>query len=156
MSEPTRIAPGMLAIGIGCRRGSEAGDIVALVRRAIERAGEVRVGSDAPGRAGRAALFTAVEKQSEAGLREAAQLLAMPLVFLPQAALAAMGDKAETRSERVVQLFGVPSLAETAALAGAGQGAELIVPRISADGVTCAIAAVPFKRGEGANRTEEQ
>ena len=132
MSEPTRIAPGMLAIGVGCRTGVSAEAIADLVRRAIERSG----------RAGRAALFTAVEKQSEAGLREAAVKLGLPLVFLPRAALAAMSDGAVTRSERVVDLFGVPSLAETAALAGAGAGSELIVARISADGVTCAIAAV--------------
>jgi cobalt-precorrin 5A hydrolase len=154
MSEPTRIAPGMLAIGIGCRIGSAAEDIVTLVRRAIERAGGAARGLDTHGRVGRAALFTAVEKQGEAGLREAAHILAMPLVFLPQAALAGSADKAETRSERVVQLFGVPSLAETAALAGAGQGAELIVSRISADGVTCAVAAVPVRRPDAARAPE--
>jgi len=148
MNEPTRIAPGMLAIGVGCRSGIGADDIVALVRRAIERAAAAGRVTETPGRAGRAALFTAVEKQGEAGLREAAVQLAMPLVFLPQAALVGFADKAETRSERVVQLFGVPSLAETAALAGAGLGAELIVPRLSAGGVTCAIAALPIKRGE--------
>jgi cobalt-precorrin 5A hydrolase len=147
MSEPTRIAPGMLAIGVGCRSGSVAEDIVSLVRRAIERAAIAGRTLDTHGRAGRAALFTAVEKQGEAGLREAAQILAMPIVFLPKAALAAFSAKAETRSERVVALFGVPSLAETAALAGAGAGAELIVPRLSSDGVTCAVAAVP-KRTE--------
>jgi cobalt-precorrin 5A hydrolase len=138
----------MLAIGVGCRRGSEADDIVALVRRAIERAGDAGRAGDTHGRVGRAALFTAVEKQSEAGLREAAHILAMPLVFLPQTALAASSDKAETRSERVVQLFGVPSLAETAALAGAGIGAELIVARISSDGVTCAVATVSARRAD--------
>jgi cobalt-precorrin 5A hydrolase len=138
MSEPTRIAPGMLAIGIGCRSGAAADDIVALVRKALDRSG----------RSGRAALFTAVEKQGEAGLRQAAVQLAMPLVFLPKAALVDSADGAVTRSERVVQLFGVPSIAETAALAGAGTGSELIVPRIASDGVTCAIAAMPVKPAE--------
>jgi cobalt-precorrin 5A hydrolase len=136
----------MLAIGVGCRIGTAADDIVTLVRRAIERAAGAGRTGETHGRVGRAALFTAVEKQSEAGLREAASILAMPLVFLPKAALAGSADKAQTHSERVVQLFGVPSLAETAALAGAGVGAELIVTRISSDGVTCAVAAVPLKR----------
>jgi cobalt-precorrin 5A hydrolase len=36
--------------------------------------------------------------------------------------------------------FDVPSVAEAAALAGAGPGAVLIVPRIAQDGATCAIA----------------
>jgi cobalt-precorrin 5A hydrolase len=138
----------MLAIGVGCRIGAAAEDIVVLVRRAIERAATAGRGGEHHGRAGRAALFTAVEKQGEAGLREAASILAMPLVFLPKTALAGSADKVQTHSERVVQLFGVPSLAETAALAGAGAGAELIVTRISSDGVTCAVAAVPIRRAE--------
>ena len=135
MSEPSRIAPGMMAIGLGCRVGVSAEAVTDLVRKAIERSG----------RNGRAALFTAVEKQGEAGLREAAVRLGLPLVFLPREALKAMADGAVTTSERVVQLFGVPSLAETAALDGAGAGSELIVSRISHDGVTCAVAATPAR-----------
>ncbi len=140
MNDTPRIAPGMLAIGVGCRSGVSAELIVTLVRRALERATYL-LGEAVPTRGLRAAMFTAVEKQGEAGLREAAMLLAMPLVFLPKPALAAFSDAAETRSERVVQLFGVPSLAETAALAGAGTGSHLLVARIAADGVTCAVAA---------------
>lgn len=139
MSDTPRIAPGMLAIGVGCRSGVTADMIVTLVRRALDRAASL-MPEGLPTRGLRAAMFTAVEKQGEAGLREAATLLAMPLVFLPKPALAAFSDAAETRSERVVQLFGVPSLAETAALAGAGTGSHLLVARIAADGVTCAVA----------------
>lgn len=140
MSDTPRIAPGMLAIGVGCRSGVNAEMVVALVRRALDRAASL-MPEGLPMRGLRAAMFTAVEKQGEVGLREAATLLAMPLVFLPKAALVAFSDAAETRSERVVQLFGVPSLAETAALAGAGAGSHLLVARIAADGVTCAVAA---------------
>jgi cobalt-precorrin 5A hydrolase len=70
----------------------------------------------------------------------------MPLHFLPQEALEAVADKAQTRSPRVEALFGVPSVAETAALAGAGPGAVLILPRIARDDVTCAIAWAPLMR----------
>lgn len=140
MSDTPRIAPGMLAIGVGCRSGVNAEMVVALVRRALDRAASL-MPEGLPTRGLRAAMFTAVEKQGEVGLREAATLLAMPLVFLPKPALAAFSDATETRSERVVQLFGVPSLAETAALAGAGVGSHLVVARIAADGVTCAVAA---------------
>ncbi|MDR3493559.1 MAG: cobalamin biosynthesis protein [Ancalomicrobiaceae bacterium] len=141
MSEPTRIAPGLLAIGVGCRSGASEDAVVGLVEKAIERAFELT------GRSGRAALFTAVAKRSEAGLAAAAVRLGLPLVFLPDEALKAMSTSAMTRSERVVQLFGVPSVAETAALAGAGHGSRLIVPRIAGDGVTCAIAAHDDKDG---------
>lgn len=126
-----------LAIGLGLRRGATAQAIVALVSRALERAGEP---------AGEAALFTVAGKEAQAALHEAAAMLGLPLAFLPRAALASQSGAAITRSDRVVALFGVPSVAETAALAGAGAGSALIVPRMTADGVACAIARTA---GEG-------
>ncbi len=119
-----------IAIGLGCRRGADSAAIVSLVRAALERAAQ----------GGAAALFTTDAKQDEAGLSEAAATLDMPLHFLSMAALKAVAPLAQTHSSRVEALFGLPSVAETAALAGAGPGAALILPRISADGVTCAIA----------------
>ncbi|MBP0574469.1 cobalamin biosynthesis protein, partial [Mycobacterium tuberculosis] len=74
------------------------------------------------------------------GLAEAAAALGLPLVFLPEAALAAAAPGAVTRSERVVALFGVPSIAETAALAAAGPNARLVVPRRIVGPVTVAVA----------------
>lgn len=130
----------ILAIGIGCRSGCPAQTIVALVRRVMAQAGEDGI----------AALFTAVEKRSEAGIAAAAAELGLPLVYLPRAALEAAAPAAETRSERVVALFGVPSLAETAALAGAGHGAALVVRRVSEGGATCAAARIPSRPGDEA------
>jgi cobalt-precorrin 5A hydrolase len=125
-------ARAVMAVGIGCRAGCAASAITDLVRRAL---------AQAPAASHAAlALFTSVDKQKEAGIAEAAAALALPLVFLPRAALEAAAPGAETRSDRVVELFGVPSIAETAALAGAGPGAKLVVPRISAAGATCAVA----------------
>jgi cobalt-precorrin 5A hydrolase len=88
-------------------------------------------------------MFTTIEKRAEPGILAAAAELAIPLAYLPRSALEAVAPAAATRSERVVALFGVPSVAETAALAGAGPGARLVVTRISADGASCAIAAAP-------------
>ena len=119
-----------LAIGLGCRRGVSGDVIASLVREALSRIEQQ----------GAAALFTVEGKRSEAGLAQAAQALAMPLHFLAQEALEAVAHLAQTRSARVEALFGVPSVAETAALAGAGPGAVLILPRITRDNVTCAIA----------------
>jgi cobalt-precorrin 5A hydrolase len=121
-----------LAIGLGCRRGVPAQAVVDLVQRALERV---------DGQA-QASLFTIAGKETEPALYEAAAVLGLPLIFLPRAALEAHSTGAQTRSERVVALFGVPSVAETAALAGCGAGARLIVPRLSGAGVTCAIARV--------------
>ena len=119
-----------IAIGLGCRKGVSSEAIASLVREALARIEQN----------GAAALFTVDAKRDEAGMTQAAQALAMPLHFLPQEALATVADLAQTRSQRVEALFGVPSVAETAALAGAGPGAVLILPRIARDDATCAIA----------------
>ncbi len=71
---------------------------------------------------------------------EAARHLGLDLVFLDRDALREQAPFVQTRSIRAESRFGVPSVAEAAALAGAGPGAALIVPRIASQGVTCAIA----------------
>ena len=54
--------------------------------------------------------------------------------------LAQAGGRAITRSARVQSLLGVPSVAETAALAAAGPTSRLCGPRLAVGRVTCAIA----------------
>jgi cobalt-precorrin 5A hydrolase len=126
-------AVNMIGVGIGCRRGVSGAEIADLVRRALSEAGV-----DGP-----VALFSTDRKADEKGLFDAAQLLNMPLVLVKEEALRAVAGAAATCSSRVEALFGLPSIAETAALAGAGSGAKLILPRLSAGGVTCAVAARP-------------
>jgi len=121
----------MIAIGLGCRKGCASEAIVALVQSALARAGR----ADA-----QASLFTHIDKASEPGLREAAEKLALPLVFLDAATLRQASPRAATSSPRVMALFGLPSIAETAALAGAGPDAVLLAPRMSEAGASCAIA----------------
>jgi cobalt-precorrin 5A hydrolase len=119
----------MIAIGVGCRRFTPAEAIEALIRQALAR-------TDASA----TALFTIEDKAEEPGLIEAANRLGLTLTFLTRDALRAQAPRVRTRSRRAEAEFGVPSVAEAAALAGAGANAALIVPRITADGVTCAIA----------------
>jgi len=85
-------------------------------------------------------LFTIDSKRGEAGFHEAARLLNMPLVFLPLATLLARKDELLTRSPRVDALTGVGSVAEAAALAGAGPKSLLLGPRITSAHATCAMA----------------
>jgi cobalt-precorrin 5A hydrolase len=59
---------------------------------------------------------------------------------MPEAALKAAEPRALTRSERVVALTGLGSVAEAAALAGAGPVSRLVQPRIASANATCAIA----------------
>jgi cobalt-precorrin 5A hydrolase len=79
-------------------------------------------------------------KRGEQGIAAAAAALGVPLVLIPKADLAAAGARAETRSERVLALTGIPSVAEAAALAGGGPTARLILPRIAVGSATCAQA----------------
>jgi cobalt-precorrin 5A hydrolase len=121
----------MIAVGLGCRKGCAGEAIAALVQRALAAAHC----NDAP-----ATLFTLAGKRNEPGLAAAAQELRMPLVFLEVEILQQASGRAATRSERVLRLFGLPSIAETAALAGAGPASVLLLPRISEGGASCAIA----------------
>ena len=86
-------------------------------------------------------------KAQEAGLHEAARELGLELVFLPLAALRARKATAATHSPRVQAMFGVGSVAEAAALVGAGPNSRLVAPRVTTPVAACALA----KRGEEEN-----
>lgn len=121
----------MIAIGVGCRKCCPADDIVALVREAM---------AALPSGAAPAGLFSIEAKRGDPGLEEAARRLALPLMFLDRSVLQLFVAATKTHSQRIDDMYGLPSVAETAALAGAGRGAVLIVPRLAAASVTCAIA----------------
>ena len=119
-----------IAVGIGCRRGATSASVVSLVRDALLRAA-LPVAS--------AELFTIDAKRDEPGLVQAAANLGVPLHFISRESLAAIDTP--TRSAQSLKAFGVSSVAESAALAGAGKGAILVVGRVAREGVTCAVAA---------------
>jgi len=85
-------------------------------------------------------LFTIDAKRVELGLHEAARLLDTTIVFLPLEALLARKDDLLTHSPLVEALTGVGSVAEAAALVGAGPGSVLLGPRLASARATCAIA----------------
>jgi cobalt-precorrin 5A hydrolase len=151
---------GRIAIGVGCRKGCSADAIETLIHRALTlvpsfpRRRESMMGDREGGEMDSrlrgnddpfdiAGLFTLVDKQSEAGLAEAAKRLDLTLTFLSRETLRAQAAHVQTAAPHAEAQFGVPSVAESAALAGAGPDAVLIVSRIAADGATCAIAGVP-------------
>jgi cobalt-precorrin 5A hydrolase len=123
----------MIVAGVGCRKGVRAADIEAAIMGAFDRAG---VAASAL-----CLIATSAAKGGEPGIALAASSIGVPLVLIPQSDLAAAGMRATTRSERVIALTGVPSVAEAAALAAAGPDARLIVPRIAVGPATCALAA---------------
>ncbi len=115
----------MIVAGIGCRRGCPADAIVALVRQAETLAAPV------------AALAAPAFKRTEPGLHQAAAQLGVPLLFVEDAALAAAQMLCVTRSDAAQRATGFASVAEAAAL---GAGGVLLLPRLTAAGVTCALA----------------
>jgi cobalt-precorrin 5A hydrolase len=122
----------MIVAGVGCRRGASAPDIEAVIRAALARAGVAS--------AALSLIATTAAKEGEAGIEAAAAKLGVAVVLVPDAELRAAGERTETRSERVLALMGVPSVAEAAALAAAGPSAKLLSPRLVIGAATCALA----------------
>ena len=86
------------------------------------------------------ALATVAEKADAAALRDLAHALRLRIIAIAPEVIAAIPTP--THSPRVVTRFGTGSLAEAAALAGAGTGARLTGPRqVSGDGMATAAIA---------------
>ncbi len=120
-----------IAIGVGCRQNIPANMIAALVRRGLDLAGLSGAGAQ---------MFSIEDKREDIGLNDAARMLAMPLTFLPKSHLARYNGAGVTASKLVQAQFGLDSVCETAALAGAGEHGALVLARICENGATCAIA----------------
>jgi cobalt-precorrin 5A hydrolase len=123
----------MIALGIGCRHNAPVEDIEAVIAQALDTASLSAAAINV--------IATENDKAAEPGLIEAARRLDRPLLGIIVSELAKMSELVITRSERVQRLKGVPSIAETAALAAIGQGARLIVPRVGNATATCALAS---------------
>jgi cobalt-precorrin 5A hydrolase len=127
------MAKTMIVAGIGCRRGAAADDVEAALRAALAHAGLAATALDA--------IATTAGKNREPGITAVAKKFGVRVVALPQSELKAASDRAATRSQRVLALTGLPSVAETAALAAAGPLARLVAERRIVGGATCALAA---------------
>lgn len=133
----------MIVAGIGSRRGVTSEEVCAAMRAAMERHGVKLCDISL--------MATPAAKGGEAGIMKAALDLGLLLVMVPHKQLEAAGARAVTHSERVVALMGVPSVAETSALAVAGRRSALIGPRFVLGAVTCAFA----REAEKGQRTSE-
>lgn len=140
----------MIAAGFGCRKGCSSDDMMRALDAALHAAGCAR--------ADVRALYAPAFKAAEPGLADVATRLSKPLVFLRDEDLKLQAAFAISRSEHAQARLGVPSVAETAALAGARaanalpeRAARLLGPRQISGGATCALAiADDAARGGGA------
>lgn len=119
------------AIGFGARAGVDAQILAALVRETA-----ARLGVDLKS----AKLATLDARENEPGVQVAAKLLNMDVTFFPPEILRQRASDVLTHSPRIKDMFGVGSIAEAAALAGAGDGSVLLAQRVVAETLTCAIA----------------
>ena len=122
----------MIVAGIGCGRETSSEDIVSLIFVALSNFGIAQENLTA--------LATETSKADERGIASAARSLSIPIVRCPVADLGRVADQVLTRSLRVQEIMGVPSIAEASALVAAGPNARLLGARIAANKVTCAIA----------------
>lgn len=130
-----RYVPGVAALGVGASRGCPPGELEALVRGALAEAG---LAPEAV-----AAVGTLDLKADEGAVVALARALGAPLRLFGAAALAAEEGRLATPSEAVRAEVGTPSVAEAAALALAGPGARLVVPKRKSAAATCALALAP-------------
>jgi cobalt-precorrin 5A hydrolase len=126
----------MIVAGIGCGSGTSSEDIVGLIFTALSNFSIARESLTA--------IATESSKADECGIAGAARSLSIPVLRCPLADLGRVVDQVLTRSLRVQEIKGVPSIAEASALVAAGPNARLLGARIAANKVTCAIAV-----GEG-------
>jgi len=129
------VTPPRLVAGIGFRRATTTAEIVALLNRALAEAG---LASEQL-----TAIATAADRAGEPAIREAAAAFGLAPIALDAAALTAVDARVVTRSARIEASRGVGSVAEAAALACAGPGAHLVLPRIASAAATCALALSP-------------
>ncbi|MCI4684080.1 cobalamin biosynthesis protein [Candidatus Rhodoblastus alkanivorans] len=124
-----------IAIGLGFASSARAEDICALVRDMLRLA---------PPHA-RAKVFTLARKAQSAALREAAATLGLEVAYFDEAEMVAREKEIFVRGATVSQIaqekIGLASVAEAAALLGAGPSALLLAPRRAEKNVTCALAA---------------
>jgi cobalt-precorrin 5A hydrolase len=122
----------MIVAGLGCRKHCDAQEILRLVEQALAQVAHPR--------SRLAALATPAFKAGTAGPREAAEALGVPLLLISDEALKAAEPRTLTLSVAALKATGFTSIAECAALAAAGEGATLLLPRIKGSSATCALA----------------
>jgi len=129
------LRPRVLAVGLGCRRGTPGETILAALRRVLAARGlspaSVRV------------VATAGIKRHEPGLAQAAKALAADMIWYPEGELDAVD--VPTPSQTVKRRVGTKSVCEAAAMLAAGTG-RLVVKKTVIGPVTVAVAD-PDARG---------
>ncbi len=124
--------PPVLAVGVGTERNVPADSLIPLVDRTLAEAG---ASADAV-----ACIASLDLKVAEPAVHALAAHLDVPARFLAREELEARAGDLATPSEAVRRAVGVAGVAEAAALAAAGPGSRLLMPKRRGERVTCALA----------------
>ncbi len=129
------IHPPVLAVGVGCERGTAPREVVSLVRRTLLKAG---LAADAV-----ACVVSIDLKADEPAVYAAAEALAVPARFFFPAELEEQAPRLANPSQVVFQATGTHGVSEGAALAAVGRRGKLLVAKTRSRHATCAIAWSP-------------
>jgi cobalt-precorrin 5A hydrolase/precorrin-3B C17-methyltransferase len=129
------IHPKVLALGVGCERGIEPGELIDLVAATLERHGLAR---------GAIACVVSLElKSAEPAIHALAAQLGAPARFFPASRLEAETPRLVNPSAAVFAVTGCHGVAEGAALAAVGPAGELVIAKTTSARATCALARAP-------------
>jgi cobalt-precorrin 5A hydrolase len=128
-----RLRPRNLVAGMGCHKGTPAGELVEFIKQTFQREGLSLLSLKA--------LATIEAKKDEPGLRMAARSLGVE--FLWFTAMELENIPVPNPSPRVARLMKVASVSEAAALKAGG--VELIVTKQKAPNATLAVARVAWR-----------
>lgn len=127
--------PRNVAVGVGCERGTDPAELIALVRAALD-AGDIAPESVA-------GLYSLDLKADEPAVHAAAAMLGVNARFFDAATLEAETPRLKNPSDVVFREVGCHGVSEGAALAAAGADADLAVEKQKSARATCAIAVAP-------------
>lgn len=131
-----------LVLGLGCERGTEACELVALAEAVLARAG---------GHADDVALVATLDTRAgEPAMLSVARRFSVPLVTFDASRLEAETPRLANPSDIVFAHTGCHGVAEAAALAAAGPGGRLLVEKTTSAHATAAIGE-SFQRLGGAS-----
>jgi len=135
-------------VGVGCKRGKKAEEIVDAIEMALEEAA-------VPTRSVRY-IASADIKSGEAGLVEAAGNLNIPIRFIASDEIRS-STREFARSSFVREKVNLPAVAEPAALL-AGHRTELVLGKRKYNGITVAVARETplFEKSDSANMVEDK
>ncbi|NQU61596.1 MAG: precorrin-3B C(17)-methyltransferase [Rhodospirillales bacterium] len=124
--------PPVLALGVGCERGADSKELIALAEETLTGAGLA---------AGSVACVVSLDlKSDEAAVHGLAAHLNVPARFFTAAELEAEAPRLANPSDVVFAEVGCHGVAEGAALAAAGVKSQLVAEKNKSKRATCAIA----------------